>query len=102
MTKGKVAVWIVQKKERFIEVWEPLSTKIPGPNLALPYCCYINTVIFYVHHGRVLQADRHGRMWNCNGQWEWSDQKRSFEEWGRVTSTIRQDEKLPYNNNCIP
>ena len=31
-----------------LTVWEPLTTKVPNPNLAYPHCCYINTVIFYV------------------------------------------------------
>jgi hypothetical protein len=44
-----IDIKIIPDKEyaHLIEVWEPLSVKAPNPNLAQPYCCYGNTVIFY-------------------------------------------------------
>jgi hypothetical protein len=48
--KINVERWpVFQKKETpwLLEIWEPLTTKVPNPNLVQPHCCYINTVIFY-------------------------------------------------------
>ena len=39
---------LFQERPWLLTIWEPLKTKAPNPNLAAPYCCYINTVIFYV------------------------------------------------------
>lgn len=44
---AEVAVGLViiadPEHAHLIEVWEPLPTKAPNPNLAQPYCCYANT-----------------------------------------------------------
>lgn len=34
--------------DHMLILWEPLPTKAPGPHLTQPWCCYVNTVIFYV------------------------------------------------------
>lgn len=35
-----------------LEIWEPMSVNAPGPREALPWCCYIQTVIFYTNPDR--------------------------------------------------
>ena len=35
--------------KRTIEFYERLDTKAPSPALCHPFCCYINTVIFYAN-----------------------------------------------------
>lgn len=40
----------VPNATRFLKyAYEPLKTHAPPPNQAEPYCCYLNTVIFYEH-----------------------------------------------------
>ena len=47
-----------QKPWRLI-LWEPLPTKAPGPHLVQPWCCYVNTVIFYAYPYQELPPTRY-------------------------------------------
>lgn len=38
---------VEREKPWLLTIWEPLPTKAPSPANAQPWCCYINTVIFY-------------------------------------------------------
>src|SRR5687768_16000798 len=69
-----------------IEVWEPLSTKGPNPNLAQPYCCYANTVIFYV---RAYTVRPWHHYWICNGKRRAEKPGHSFEKWDEIETTLR-------------
>ncbi len=40
-------------------IWERLFTKAPGPHLVRPYCCYINTIIFYARPYQTLPPKRY-------------------------------------------
>lgn len=40
-------VLVAELKPWRLLLWEPLPTKAPGPHLALPFCCYLRSVIFY-------------------------------------------------------
>ena len=69
-----------------IEVWELLATKAPNPNLAQPYCCYANTVIFYVRP-YVVRPWHH--FWICNGKRRAERPGGSFEKWDEIETTLR-------------
>lgn len=69
-----------------IEVWEPLPTKAPNPSIAQPYCCYANTVIFYLRP-YVVRPWHH--YWICNGKRKAERPGHSYEEWDRVETTLR-------------
>lgn len=72
-----------------IEVWEMLSTKVPNPNLTRPWCCYINTVIFYL---RPVVIRPWSHFWtSCNGERMATEPNKVFEEWGRVETELRID-----------
>lgn len=85
---NETAVQIVPDPEyaHLIEVWEPLPTKAPNPNLAQPYCCYVNTVIFYVRP-YVVRPWHH--YWICNGKRKAEKPGHSYEEWDRVETKLR-------------
>lgn len=72
--------------KHLIEVWEPLPTKAPNPNLAQPYCCYANTVIFYV---RPYTARPWHHYWICNGKRRAEKPGHSYEKWDEVESALR-------------
>ncbi|RXF75055.1 hypothetical protein [Hansschlegelia zhihuaiae] len=38
---------VVRPRPWILTIWEPLETNAPSPTLARPYCCLLNTVIFY-------------------------------------------------------
>jgi hypothetical protein len=68
-----------------IEVWEPLQTKAPNPNLAQPYCCYANTVVFYVRPYTVRQWHHY---WVCNGKRRAEAPGHSFEKWDEIETAL--------------
>lgn len=76
-----------------IEVWEPLPTKAPNPNLAQPYCCYVNIVVFYL---RPYVLRPWHRYWICNGKRKAEKPGRSYEEWDRIETTLRIDAVVEY------
>lgn len=91
-------------KPWLLEVWEPLSTKVPNPNLALAYCCYLNTVIWYVrpytvrpwHHlwttdHRSTCIPRIGCVWHAEKPGS------HLEEWGREDYHLTWDVRFTYN-----
>lgn len=77
-----------------VEIWEPLTTKVPNPCIARPFCCYINTVIFYL---RPYVLRTHHHLWNCNGRLRAEKPGGSFEQWGRVYTVITWDTALEVN-----
>ncbi|ABF42377.1 hypothetical protein Acid345_3376 [Candidatus Koribacter versatilis Ellin345] len=82
--------WLVeQPKPWLIEITEPLTSKVPNPNLAIAYCCYINTVIFYV---RPYQVRTWHHFWRCGASLRAEKPGSTFDEWGRVDSALRWDQ----------
>lgn len=69
---------------RRLVIWEPLPTKAPSPALAQPFCCYIQTVIFYLRP-YILRPwkrrwrDRSGRLRACSA---------AYEEWDKVETRL--------------
>lgn len=83
-----------QLKPWLIEVWEPLRTKAPNPNLALAYCCYIRTVIFYV---RPYQTREWHHLYRWKDGWEADKPGSALEEWDRADSQLSWDTILEWN-----
>jgi hypothetical protein len=79
-----------------VEIWEPLRTKAPNPCLTLPFCCYRNTIIFYVR-GYVSRPwskahfDESGRLRYIEKP------HKVFEEWGRTETVITWNSALDLN-----
>jgi hypothetical protein len=82
------------EKPWLVEIWEPLTTKVPNPCIAQPYCCYINTVIFYL---RPYVVRPWHRFWICNGQRRAEKPGGAFEEWGRCETVITWNSVLEVN-----
>lgn len=94
---GKRYDWPVHTERPWmVEIWEPLQTKAPNPCIAMPYCCYINTVIFYLRPYTT-------RPWstpcfNTNGSlWYIEKPGVIFEEWGRAETVITWHTVLELN-----
>jgi len=81
-----------------IEVWEPLATKAPCPDKCQPYCCYVNTVIFYLRP-YVVRPWHH--FWICNGKRRAEKPGHSFEEWDRIDTTLRHDSTITHNGQLF-
>lgn len=77
-----------------IEVWEPLNTKAPCPDKTQPYCCYANTVIFYLRP-YVVRPWHH--FWVCNGKRRAERPGHTFEEWDRVDTKLRCDDLVTFD-----
>ena len=87
---GDPIIQIVPDKEHahLIEVWEQLPTKAPNPSITQPYCCYVNTVIFYLRPF-VVRPWHH--FWICNGKRRAEKAGHSYEEWDRIDTSLRFD-----------
>lgn len=71
------------------EVLEPLSTKVPNPCLTAPFCCYINTVIFYARPRRIRPWHR---IWHDGRKLRAQEPGTGFEEWARVETRLHVDD----------
>lgn len=85
---------LVAMPKRFrLVVWEPLLTDAPGPHLCSPYCCYINTVIFY--HSPYIKSPW-VKLYQSNGRWRSNGSPGRFEEWDQVETRLTWDDQLIY------
>lgn len=84
---------IPTEHEHLIGVREPLLTKAPCPDKAQPYCCYANTVIFYLRP-YVVRPWHH--FWTCNGKRKASPPGGMFEEWDRVETRLHHDSIITF------
>lgn len=75
-----------------IRIWEPLLTKAPSPPKAAPYCCYIQTVIFY-HFPYVLQLRK--SYWRDDSGCL-REGKRGFEEWDQIKTRLACDDVVEF------
>lgn len=82
-----------QEKPWLLEVWEPLHTKAPCPDKTQPYCCYINTVIFYV---RPFIVRPWHRYWICNGKRLAEKPGSSFEKWDEIKTRLQWDDVVRF------
>lgn len=79
-------------------VWEPLITKAPGPHLSQPWCCYIQTVIFYT---RPYTINRFKRWWRSEkGGWRESETV-SFFEWDHIESRLGWNDQLTFSGRIF-
>lgn len=79
----------------WIVIWEPLSSKVPNPNLIQVWTCYANTVIFYAR-GYIL--DDCSRIKNLNypkDKLYLQGKNVQYLEYGRAEWKIRSAEYYP-------
>lgn len=99
LTSLDIGHWRVDEiKPWLIEIWEPLTTKVPSPKLALPYCCYINTVIFYVRPF-VVRPWHH--FWMCNGVRRAEKPGVQYEEWARIETLLNWETIIVYKGEIF-
>lgn len=93
-------------------LWEPLTDRVPGPHLSQPWCCYLDTVIFYCRPYQELPPSRYlswsewsdERYANGNPKLRWLDRpviKRessgSFAEYERLEYRLRFDDHILFD-----
>jgi hypothetical protein len=76
-----------QLKPHLLALWEPLATKAPKPPKATPYCCYLQTVIFYAFPNLTLAP----RGWRDRDGMFHRDSGGRFFEWDRVEHRLMHD-----------
>ncbi len=86
-------VIIPTEYQHLIEVREPLLTKAPCPDKTQPYCCYVNTVIFYLKP-YVVRPWHY--FWICNGKREAAAGGHTFEEWDRLETRLRNGSMITF------
>lgn len=84
-------------KPWLLTIWEPLLTKAPGPNLARPHCCYINTVIFYHSPHIVLPWKHHWRA--RDGKVHSSS--RGFFEFDQIETRLAGDDRVIWRGDIF-
>jgi len=90
-------VLVLREQPWRLTLWEPLRTKAPAPPKAAPYCCYINTVIFY-HEPYVVSPwggywkDRSGTV---------RQGKRGFIEWDQIRTRLRWDDPVEFEGEAF-
>lgn len=93
---GKRYDWPVHtEKPWLVEIWEPLQTKAPNPSIAQPYCCYINTVIFYL---RPYIRRPWSTLYRSNGRLCVDKPKgMRFEQWDEIETIVFWHSALEIN-----
>lgn len=92
---SKVLVSQPETHPWFIILWEPLNTKAPSPQLTQVWCCYANTVVFYLR-GYVLRQFSH--LYKINGKWGHTKPGYHYEEWDSIEYVLRWDSVVQYQN----
>lgn len=87
-------VRVVEKKPWLLEVWEPLKTKAPNPNIAQPYCCYVRTVIFYV---RPYVVRPWHRLWESRGRLNAQKPGQDYERWDQIEYALTWNDPFEWN-----
>lgn len=82
----------------FIILWEPLNTKAPNPQKAQPYCCYSNTVIFYVR-GYILRP--WSTLYGGPSGWQSESPGCRYEQWDETTTRLRWEDVVEYNGQLF-
>lgn len=74
-----------------LAIWEPLHTKAPSPARCFPFCCLVNTVIFY-HRPYVMgwphPYHRGGRGYGWTGA--------SFLQYDQIETRLRGDDLVEF------
>lgn len=86
---------IVDRPREFrIWIWEPLRTKAPGPHLALPFCCYLKTVIFY-HRPYIRRLAR--RYYRTAEGLMCQSTPTAYEQWDQIETRLTWDDLVVFD-----
>ena len=76
-----------------IHIWEPLRTKAPCPDKAMPYCCYLRTVIFYVGPRHIVRPWAHLYHWPPKSNiWTHDKPGQMYEKWDEIEYDLSWDD----------
>lgn len=92
--KNNVFAQRVTSHPWWVILWEPVSTKVPGPHLTQAYCCYARTVIFYVR-GYLLRPFSTPLRWT---KWRVEKPNTRFEYWTKLETVFRIDDVFEYES----
>ncbi len=82
-------------KPWLLDVWELLPTNAPNPCICQPFCCYINTVIFYLKP-YTLRDHHHFYRWSDG--WHVEKPGHSYEEWDRIDTALTWDSRVVFRD----
>jgi hypothetical protein len=77
-------------------IWEPLLTKAPAPDKALPYCCYSRSVIFY-HRPYIVRPWR--RIYRANGRL--THCRAGFEQWDKIEYRLAWNDQVEFEGEVF-
>lgn len=79
-----------------LAIWEPIPTHAPSPARVRPWCCYIQTVIFYDRYWAVRQF---GRPWKRSASsWGWTT-RGGFEVYDQVETRLAHDDVVSFDGD---
>lgn len=87
---------VVRPRSFRLVIWEPLRTKAPAPPKAQPFCCFIQTVIFY-HSPYIVRP--WSRIWQANGKF--SACTGGFEEWDKIETRLAWDDLVTFEDELF-
>lgn len=73
-----------------LAIWEPLLTKAPSPARCFPYCCLVNTVIFY--HRPYVRGWPHPYLSGRGYGWTGA----SFLQYDQIETRLRCDDLVEF------
>jgi hypothetical protein len=85
----------VKDSSRKIVLWEQLTTKVPNPSLASPWCCYINTVVFYA---RPKVTNQLGSVYKSGARYSHVPRESRLQEYATHTHKLVTDDILLWQN----
>lgn len=91
---SKILVSRVTTHPWFIIMWEPLTTKVPNPNLVRVWCCYVKTVIFYLRPYTVEQFHRKGYRGPVKPGHEYA-------KWAQIETAFRCDDVVKWEGGMF-
>src|SRR5262245_43752437 len=77
----------------YLTIWEPLTTKVPGPHMSRVWVCYANTVIFYLNP--MVPREYH-HIYNIGGKWGKTKPGQHIEEWNRSQYSFMWDDIVEF------
>jgi hypothetical protein len=95
---GDCLAWQRAERPWLLHVWEPLRTKAPATPRAGPFCCYIQTIIFY-HEPYIADWPRGGRDRNGIFHPDWNS--RGFIQWDQIESRMAINDVVKYRGDLF-
>jgi len=85
---------VSQPKPWLLIIWEPLRTKAPAPPKAQPFCCFVQSVIFY--HSPYIAWPYGGYWRDREGKLRWPS-TRCLLQWDRTETRLAWNDIVDFD-----